>query len=78
MNTTRAPQENLPTCCVHHGFSEGGCNGGRECTAGRVAPEDAYRWLFRFLAALAAIVTLGMCAAFVIENWHALELLITT
>jgi hypothetical protein len=46
--------------------------------SGRVDPEDAYRWLFHLFAALAAIVTLGMCAAFVIENWHALELLINT
>lgn len=62
----------LPSCCQFHGLEEDGCNGGRDCTAGRVTPEDAAGWLIALLIGIVGFVTLGLIAAFVLTNWEAL------
>ena len=40
--TTHDREGKLPSCCSFHGFEEGGCREGRDCTAGR-RPRTARR-----------------------------------
>jgi hypothetical protein len=38
----------LPTCCQHHGFDEGDCNG-RNCPAGRIDLAAAWRYVCAYV-----------------------------